>query len=77
MYFKDSGRCNRDCMVVRFTTTCEISAYHHLRCEFESRSAELYLIQHYMIKFVTDMGQVGSFPSVLRFTPPIKQTATI
>jgi hypothetical protein len=25
-------------MVVRFITTCAISAYHHLSCEFESRS---------------------------------------
>ena len=25
-------------MVVGFTTTCAISAYHHQRCEFDSRS---------------------------------------
>jgi hypothetical protein len=25
----------RDCMVVEFTTTCAIVAYHHLCCEFE------------------------------------------
>jgi len=37
MYFKNSGRCIRDCMVVRFTTACAIIVYHHLRCEFESR----------------------------------------
>jgi len=23
------GRCGHDCMVVGFTTTCAISAYHH------------------------------------------------
>ena len=28
----------RDRMLVGFTTTCSISAYHHLSCEFESRS---------------------------------------
>jgi len=28
----------RDRMVVGFTTTCTISAYHHYSCEFESRS---------------------------------------
>ena len=28
--------CNR--MVVGFTTTCVIRAYHHLSCEFEARS---------------------------------------
>ena len=31
-----SGRCGRDHMVVGFTTTCAISAYHHYSCEFES-----------------------------------------
>jgi len=30
------GRRDRDPMVVRFTTTYAISAYHHKRCEFES-----------------------------------------
>ena len=33
-----SGWRGRDHMVVGFTTTYVISAYHHLRCEFESRS---------------------------------------
>jgi len=28
----------RDCTVVGFTTTCEISAYHHQSSEFEPRS---------------------------------------
>ena len=28
----------RDCMVVGFTTTPAISAYHHYSCEFESHS---------------------------------------
>jgi len=32
------GRRGRDRMVVEFTTTCTISAYHHSSCEFESRS---------------------------------------
>ena len=38
---------------------------------------EEYSIQHYMIKFVSDLGQVGGFLRVLRFPPPIKLTATI
>jgi len=29
------GHRGRDRMVVGFTTTCAISAYHHLSCEFE------------------------------------------
>jgi hypothetical protein len=35
---------------------------------------EVYSIQHYVIKFVSDLWQVGCF---LRFPPPIKLTATI
>ena len=54
-------------MIVGFTTTYAINAYHHLRCEFESRSCEVYLIQHYVIKFISDLWQVGGFLRVLRF----------
>jgi len=43
-----------DRMVVGFTTTCAISTYH-LCCEFKSCSGEVYLIQHYVIKFVSDL----------------------
>jgi hypothetical protein len=32
------GRCGQDRMAVGFTTTCAISAYHYLSCEFEPRS---------------------------------------
>jgi hypothetical protein len=46
-------------------------------CEFESRSGEVYSIQHYVIKFVSDLPQVGGFLRELRFSPPIKLTATI
>ena len=47
-------------MVVGFTTTYEISAYHHWCCEFESWSGRE--AQHYVIKFVSDLRQVGGFP---------------
>ena len=39
-------------MVVGFTTTYAISTYHHYRCEFESRSGEVYSIH---------LRQVGGF----------------
>jgi hypothetical protein len=39
-------------------------------CEFESRSGRG--VQHYVIKFVSDLGQVGGFLRVLRFPLPIK-----
>ena len=67
----------RDRMVVRFTTTYAISAYHHWICEFESHSGEVYSIQHYVIKIVSDLRQVYGFLRVLRFPAPIKLTATI
>ena len=38
---------------------------------------EVYSIQHYVIKFVSDLRHVGGFLRVLRFPPPIKLTATI
>jgi hypothetical protein len=38
---------------------------------------ELCSIQHYVIKFVSDLRQVGDFLRVFRFPPPIKLTATI
>jgi hypothetical protein len=64
--------CDR--MVVGFPTTCAISVYHNKCCEFEPRSGEVYSKQHYVIKFVSGLRQVGSF---LRFPLPIKLTATI
>ena len=41
------------------------------------RSGEVYSMQHYVIKFVSDLLQVGGFLHVLWFPPPIKLTATI
>jgi hypothetical protein len=37
----------------------------------------VYLIQHYVIKFVSDLRQVSGFFLVLQFPPPIKLIATI
>ena len=45
--------------------------------DLESRSRLVYSMQHYAIKFVSDLRQVGGFLRVLRFLPPIKLTATI
>jgi len=35
------------------------------------------IIQHYVIRFVSDLRQVGGFRMVLQFLPPIKLTAAI
>ena len=47
------GCCIRDNIIVGFTTTYAISAYHHCCCEFESQSERG--VQHYMIKFVSGL----------------------
>jgi hypothetical protein len=56
-------------MVVGFIPTYAISPYHHKRCEFESRSREVYSIQHYVITLVSDFRQVSGFLRVLPFLP--------
>jgi len=38
---------------------------------------EVYSLQHYVMKFVSDLRQVGGFLPVLPFPPPIKLTTTI
>jgi hypothetical protein len=38
---------------------------------------EVYSIQHYVIKFVSDLRQVSCFLQIFRFPPPIKLTTTI
>jgi hypothetical protein len=38
---------------------------------------EVYSIQYYVIKFVSDLRQVDGFLRVFQFPPPIKLTATI
>jgi hypothetical protein len=62
----------RNPLVLPLTTTYAISAYHHWCCEFVSRSGRD--VQHYVIKFVSELWQVGGFP---RVPPPKKMIATI
>ena len=38
---------------------------------------EVYSIQHYVIKFVSDLQQVCGILRIFRFPPPIKLTVTI
>jgi hypothetical protein len=72
------GRCDRDRMEVGFTTICTISAYHHYKIVISNPiHGDVYSIQHYVIKFVSDLRQVGGFFRVVRFPPSRKLTATI
>jgi hypothetical protein len=54
--------------------SCIESVYHHWCCEFQSRSRGG--VQHYVIKFVSELRQVSGFLGILRFPPPIKLTTT-
>ena len=69
------GLCHCDRMVVGFTNTCVISAT--INRSLNPAYGKVYSIQHYVIKFVSDLRQVSGFLQVLRFPPPIKLTASI
>ena len=62
------GRRGRGRMAVEFTTTCAISAYYHLSCEFEPHSWQG-VLDETLIKFVSDLRQVCGFLWVLQFPP--------
>ena len=61
-------------MVVGFTITYATGAKVVSSNPFHG---EVYSIQLYVIKFVSDLLQVGGFLRVLRFPPQIKLIATI
>ena len=72
---QNRGRCGRDRMVFGFTTTCVINAYHHWRCEFDSRSWGDILdtpVCDQVCRWLTT-----GFLRVLQFPPPIKLTTTL
>jgi hypothetical protein len=60
----------RDRMVVGYAITYAIS-------EFESCSPQTISIQHYVIKFASDLRQICGVLLVLLFHPPIKLTVMI
>jgi hypothetical protein len=86
IYIRDRRR--RDRMVVGFTmqslpiTTdvvssedCSVFGNFVITLIFEFRPGQG--VQHYVIKFVSDLRQVRGFLLILRFPPPIKITAAI
>ena len=68
------GRRGRDRMVVGFTTTLQSVPDTTKVVSSNPAHDGVYSMQHYRIKFVSDLRQVGSF---FRFPSPIKLTATI
>jgi len=71
------GRCGLDRLVVWFTTTFAISAITTKLVSSNTVHGEVFSIQHYVIKFVSDLRQVSDFLRILCFPPPIKLTAMI
>ena len=59
--------CHGRIMIVVFTYA--ISAYPD---EFKFHSGGVYSLQHYVIKFVGDLRQMGGFLQALLFPPPNK-----
>jgi hypothetical protein len=72
-----SDHRGRDHMVFGFTITYIINAYNHQSCGSNRTHGEVYSIQHYVIKFVSDLRQVGRFLRLLLFPLPTKLTAAI
>ena len=65
-------------MVVGFTTTYAIIAYHHQSCEFESRSWRDVRTKNVLDTTLCDIVcQVGGFLQLLRFPLSIQLTAMI
>ena len=71
---QNMGRRVRDRIIVEVTTIYAITTKIVRSVHVHS---EVYSIQHYVIKSVSDLRQIGGFLRVLRFSPRIKLTATI
>ena len=67
----------RDHMVVGYTTTYESVPITTKVVSLNPALGKVYLIQQYVIKFVSDLRQIIVFLLVLQFPPPRKLTATI
>ena len=81
MVLQNTSTCCRhghDRMVIGFTTTPMKSVPITTNVvSLNPANGEVYSIQHYVIKFVSDLQQVGGFRRVLQFPPSIKMTTTI
>ena len=71
-------RHGHDHMIVGFITIYTIDPHHLTKSvRLNPAHSEVYLIQHYVIKFVSELWQAGDFPWLLWCPPPIKLTAII
>jgi hypothetical protein len=70
--YSSQGRHGHDHMVPMQSVPITIKVV-----SLNSAHGEVYLIQLYVIKFVSDLQQVSDFLRVFRILPPIKLTAMI
>jgi hypothetical protein len=64
-------------MIVGFTTYIQSVPITTNTVSSNSSHGDVYSIQQYVIKVVSDLRQIGGFLRVLWFSPRIKLTATI
>ena len=69
------GHRGRDHLVIGFATTCAKLPNNVVSSNPDH--GEVHLIQHYVIKFVSDLRQVCGFLRILRLPPPIKLIVTM
>jgi len=74
--YKERSR-GRNCMAVGFTTTMQSKPVTTKVASSNPIQDKLYSIQHYVIRFVNALWQVGGFLRTLRFPPPIKRTTAM
>ena len=65
------ARCCHDCMVVGFLTIQSVPITTNVMSS-NSVHGNVYLVQNYVIKFVSDLRQIICYLRVLRFPLPIK-----
>jgi hypothetical protein len=65
---QEEGPWSYGSWIYNYLMCYSISTYHYQRCEFESHPGEVYsIMSQYVVKFVSDLWQVGGFPRVLGF----------
>jgi hypothetical protein len=63
--------------IVKTLNSCYIETTYAISSNLAQSGCTGYSIQHYVIKFVSDLKQVGCFHRVARIPPPIELTVTI
>ena len=71
------GSHGHDCMVVGIYNYLCNQCLSPLTVSSNPAHGEVYSIQHHVIKFVSNLQQVGGFLLVLQFLTPIELTSTI